>query len=337
MDAATLATWLPDRAMNAAESLTFVLCIENNAIRDQALLLCESIRQFGGRHRAAPILAVSPRPGLGIDPQTRRRLAALDVGYFEEPLNQLCPAYGSANRVFTAAWAERRVDTEWIVVLDSDTIFFDELALPASAEVAVRPVDSKGSASEGPADPFDDYWTQLARMNGCPLECLPFVRTTDGRHRVRASYNGGLVVVRRARGILRAWADLFSRSLVAGLKPWTGRNVDVFASTGWVGLESSEYWGSNQAAAALAIWASTRRVCHYPDSYNVPLHLLLEHRELTLGPRTSPLVHVHYHWLFTESYYRQALDLLHELNAGQDRLDWLRSRLPLQTAPLHSS
>ena len=51
--------------MSSGEALTFVLCIENNAIRAQALLLCESIRQFGGPHRCAPILAVAPRPGLG--------------------------------------------------------------------------------------------------------------------------------------------------------------------------------------------------------------------------------------------------------------------------------
>jgi hypothetical protein len=318
--------------VSAAERLTFVLCIENNAIRDQALLLCESIRQFGGRHRAAPILAVAPRPGLGIDRPARRRLEAMDVEYAEEPLNLVCPAYGSANRVFTAAWAEGRVGSEWIVVLDSDTIFLNELALPAHADVAVRPVDSKGSATEGPLDPFDKYWTQLAEIHGVPLDCLPFIRTTDGCHRVRASYNGGLIVVRREKGILRAWADLFSRSIVAGLKPWRGRNLNIFASTGWVGLESSEYWGSNQAAAALAIWNATTRVCHYPDSYNVPLHLLMAHPELTTGPRTSPLVHVHYHWLFTDLYYQRALTILRDLSAGQDRVDWLGSRLPLRSS-----
>ena len=98
--------------MSPAEPLTFVLCIEDNAICDQALLLCESIRQFGGRHRAAPILAVAPRPGLGIGPRARRRLEAMDVEYAEEPLNHVCPVYGSANRVFTAAWAESRVRSE---------------------------------------------------------------------------------------------------------------------------------------------------------------------------------------------------------------------------------
>src|SRR6185295_298041 len=118
--------------------LAFVLCIERNAIQEQALLLCESIRRFGGRWSGAPILAVAPRPGLGIDAETQQRLAALDVEYAEEPLNTTCTAYGSANRVFAAAWAEPRASTEWIAVLDSDTVFLDELALPGEADVGVR-------------------------------------------------------------------------------------------------------------------------------------------------------------------------------------------------------
>jgi hypothetical protein len=309
--------------------VTFVLCIEDNAIRDQALLLCESIRAFGGRHRDAPILAVAPRPGLGVDSATCGRLEAMSVEYVEAPLNVVCPEYGSANRVFAAGWAEPRVDSEWIVVLDSDTVFLRELQLPTAADVAVRPVDSKGSATDGPGDPFDDYWTRLAALRAVPVDCLPFVETTDRCHRVRASYNGGLVVVRRKSGILGAWADLFARSVAAGLKPLHGSGENVHASTGYVGVEASEYWGSNQAAAALAIWSTTRRVRHYPDSYNVPLHLLLDRPHLAARPRTLPLVHVHYHWLFTAPYYQRALTLLRNLGAEPDRLDWLTARLPL--------
>jgi hypothetical protein len=312
------------------DTLTFVLCIENNAICAQALLLCESIRQFGGPHRSAPILAVAPRPGLGVDSETRRRLDAMGVEYAEELLNRVCPEYGSANRVLTAAWAEGRTRSDWIVVLDSDTVFLGELELPAEADVAVRPVDTKGCATEGPGDPFDDYWTRLAEIQGVPLDRLPFIGTTDRGHRIRASYNGGLIVVRRERGILGAWADLFSRSVAAGLRPWKGSNLNVYASTGFVGPEASEYWGSNQAAAALAIWSTTQRVFHYPDTYNVPLHLLMEHPELAPGPPTSPLVHVHYHWLFTDPYYERALATLRDLGAGRGRLDWLAARLPLQ-------
>lgn len=309
--------------------VTFVLCIEGNAIRDQALLLCDSIRWFGGRYRGAPILAVAPRAGLGIDREARQRLDAMDVEYVEQPLNVICPVYGSANRVFVAAWAEARIRSEWIVVLDSDTLFLGELELPDDHDVAVRPVDSKGSASEGHGDSFDTYWMQLAEIIGTPLECLPFVRTTDRRHRVRASYNGGLVVARRERGIMGAWADLFSRSVALGLRPWRGTNLNIFASTGFVGTEASEYWGSNQAAAALAIWNTTQSVLHYPDGYNVPLHILLERPDLAALPRASPLIHIHYHWLFTSPYYQAALALLGTLGVRPEQCDWLHQRLPL--------
>lgn len=312
----------------ADDPVTFVLCIEDNAIRGQALLLCESIRQFAGRHCRAPILAVSPRAGLGVDRETRRTLEALDVEYVEAPLNLICPEYGSANRVFAAAWAEARACSEWIVVLDSDTVFLAEPALPDDADVAVRPVDAKGSTTEGPGDAFEAYWSQLAGLQQVSLECLPFVPTTDGNHRVRASYNAGLVVARRTNGIMAIWADLFARSIRAGLKPWRGSHLNVHASTGYVGCEASEYWGSNQAALALAIWSTTKRVCHYPDTYNVPLHMVMEHSGLRTR-RPSPLVHVHYHWVFTGSHYQAALAALRDLGATSDRLDWLTARLPI--------
>jgi hypothetical protein len=311
------------------ESATFVLCIENNAIRAQALLLCESIRRFCGRHRQSPIVAVAPRPGLGVDRGTRRQLAAMSVDYVEEPLNRVCPEYASANRVFAAAWAEERARSEWVLVLDSDTVFLEEPELPAAADAAVRPVDSKGSATEGSGDPFDEYWARMAALQGVPLDRLPLVGTTDCAHRVRASYNGGLIAVRRRQGILRAWADLFSRSIEAGLKPLRGSKINVHASTGPVGETASEYWGSNQAAAALAIWSATMRVVNYPITYNVPLHLVMNRADLASGLRGSPLVHVHYHWLFTEPHHEDALGLLSDIGLEGERLEWLQRRLPL--------
>lgn len=312
---------------------TFVLCIEDTGIRDQALLLCESIRAFAGPQAAAPIVAVAPRRGHGVDRRTRTALARLDVEYAEVPLNEACPEYGSANRVFAAAWAEGRAATEWVVVLDSDTVLLAPLPLPADADVALRPVDSKGSASEGPGDSFESYWLALAALQAISLDTLPFVATTDGLHRVRASYNGGLVAARRSAGLLARWADLFARSVAAGLRPWRGRGENVHASTGYVGLAASEYWGSNQAALAVAAWAAGLRVVEYPDPCNVPLHLLAQRPDLVGAraarrPAAAP-IHVHYHWMFTAPYYRAACDTLQRLGVQPDRLAWLEARLPI--------
>jgi hypothetical protein len=109
-----------------AESVAFVLCIERNAMRPQALLLIESIRAFAGAHRNAQIWAVAPRPRLGVDDETRARLGALDATYVQEPLNLACPDYGSANRVYAAAWVARRATATTLVILDSDTLILDE-------------------------------------------------------------------------------------------------------------------------------------------------------------------------------------------------------------------
>ena len=310
-------------------TMNFVLCIENNAIRDQALLLCESIRRFGGRHSRSPILAFAPRPGLGVDEATRRALAAMAVEYVAEPLNTCCPEYGSANRVFAAAWAEARSDADFIVVLDSDTIFCGEPELPMQADVAVRPVDAKGSATRGPGDPFEEYWVALAKMCGTSIERLPFISTTIGSERIRASYNGGLIIARRAKGILARWAELFAQSVRAGMRPYRGSGMDVYASTGPVGTVASEYWGSNQTALALAIWASTDRVVHLPDCYNVPLHLLASEGEIDPRWAARPPVHLHYHWMFSQRHHEVALEILAQLHVPADRLAWLRSRIPL--------
>ena len=320
----------PGASDEPVPSASFVLCIEGNGLRDQALLLCRSIRRFAGRHRDAPILAYAPRPGLGVDRSTRIALEELGVEYIDEPLNTTCLEYAPANRVFAGAHAEARVRSEFLVVIDSDTVWLGEPELPADADVAVRPVDLKGSATRGPGDRFEPYWSALAGMHGVSLDRLPFVDTTIGNERIRASYNAGLAIVRRSSGILTRCAEIFAASLRAGMRPYAGSGIEIVASTGNVGRAGSEYWGSSQTALALAIWGTTDRVRHYPDHYNLPLHLVAAESEV--DPRwfaRSP-VHVHYHWMFGPRRRDMALELLARLGVPVDQLGWLAGRTPLR-------
>jgi hypothetical protein len=310
-------------------TLAFVLCIEANATRGQALLLCESIRAFGGMYRDAPILAVSARPGFTIDPDARRALESMFVDYHDLPLNVRCPQYGPANRVYAGAWAESWVPTEWIVVLDSDTVLLDGLYVPQDNDVGVRPLDAKGIGSAGRGDPFDEYWSRLAGLAGTSLDRLPFVHATVDGSCVRASYDAGLLVVRRSSGILQAAADVLSAAVAAGLRPQAGTRANAFGSTGYVGAEGTEYAGSAQAATALAAWSRTSRVHVYPDSYDVPLRALALQPSIDSRWTTAPPVHVHYHWMFTPSYTSAAMQALERLGTPRDRLDWLATRVPL--------
>ena len=321
---------IPADCNASAATVSFVLCIEGNAIREQALLLCESIRRFAGRYDRSPILAFAPRPGLGVDEITRSMLEEMDVEYVDEPLNTTCLDYAPANRIYAGAYAEAHATTDFLAVLDSDTIWFDELALPIDADAAVRPVDSKGSATRGPGDQFEEYWERLAQMSGISLDRLPWLASTIGNERIRASYNAGLTVARRNKGILRGCAELFTASVRAGMRPYRDGGMDIRASTGNVGRGGSEYWGASQAALALAIWEATDRVLHYPDHYNVPLHLIADGGDIDPRWLAHPPVHVHYHYMFGEPQYELAMDLLVELGLSSVKRDWLTHRIPFR-------
>ena len=137
--------------------VTFVLCIENNPIRPQALLLCESIREFCGRHRNAPIYAIAPRPGLGVDMETQRALKNWMSSIVEKPFEPVMSGICAHEPEFRRSLGRAAsIQTEFLVVLDSDTIFLDEPELSDEVDVFVRPVDSEGSTTTGPGDPFED-------------------------------------------------------------------------------------------------------------------------------------------------------------------------------------
>jgi hypothetical protein len=310
------------------ETAVFILCIENNAIRAQALLLIESIRAFAGRYRNAGIIAVAPRSSSGVDKETRVTLDQLNVTYHEAPLNICCPEYGSANRVYAAAWAAQNTSVTTLIVLDSDTLFFDEPELLGPfSDVAVRPVDLKGSATTGPEDEFEAYWSALCKFAKFPIDGLPLMETTIDRIRVRSSYNGGYSVVRRDTGIMQRAAEIFSSSVFSGLRPYKGRpDFRVLTSTGFASTLASEYWGSNQAAFSIAAWSITDRIRILDARYNVPLHLIAQAQYWRPDWIDTAPVHLHYHWMFNPEHRAEALGVLRRLGVPSDRLEWLTAR-----------
>jgi hypothetical protein len=316
---------------NQQPDVGFVACIEGGVLAAQALLLFESIRLYTGRFSNCEIYALSPRAGHEISLATRKRLDDLGVHYIDTILNTECSEYGSANRVAAAAYIEDMYQHDTLVILDSDTFFLrepSEFLLSPNIDVAVRPVDVKGMCSDGSNDSFDAYWHSLCQCNDLDYDKIPWIESfVDGR-RIKASYNGGLVVVRGGLGIMRRWADFFFASIRQGLRPHS--NIKRFrAGAGWVEPAVGELWGSNQAALSLAIWSSTTRVKQLPPTYNYPLHLHAKidpiHKETTF----PHLVHVHYHWLFEEHALttNPLFQINGPLSVNQQR--WLRSMTPI--------
>ncbi len=320
-----------DRAAITPEQLSFLLCIEGNGIEQQALLLCESIRRFGGRYGGSPIIAVSPRPEVPISARSRERLSEMDVEHVSLPLNRTGSAYLTINRIVAGAWAERHLSTDYIVVLDSDTIFATEPAF-FCCDAGARPVDVKGSTSAGPADPQESYWQHICAIAGIGIEQLPWIYTTTDDVRIRASFNGGFTVVRRSCGILQKTAEVFLASMRADLRPRRGEAADVFASTGYVGREAAEFWGSSQAALSAAIAARASELLIYDDRYNIPLHLLKPDCSNRVAWRHCEPILLHYHWLAQPEHRASLLSAVRCFRISDAWLRWLSEQLDIPPA-----
>lgn len=309
----------------------FVACIESGVLEAQTILLFESLRLYAGRFSDCALYALSPRAGRAISNNARRKLDKLGVVYIDRILNTECPEYGSANRVSAAAYVEETYPHEILVILDSDTLFLgepSEFALPPDIDVAVRPVDVKGMSSGGLSDPFDHYWQALCRCCGVDYDKIPFMESFVDHQRIKANYNGGLVVVRSGLGILRRWADFFFRSVREGLRPYPDAR-SFRTGTGWVEPAASTLWGSNQAALSLAIWSASRRVNLLPPTYNYPLHQHLQ-INVALARKVFPqLIHVHYHWLFAPDALSSNPLLRWRGPLSGSQKVWLRAATPI--------
>lgn len=308
--------------------IAYLICVEANRLEPQARLLCESIRRFGGRYRQAPILAVSPRPHLALGAEARAHLEMLGVTYVVEPLNDTGSPYGTINRIVAGAWAETVSPRPYLVLLDTDTVFVGEPDF-VRADVGVRPVDVKGSASSGAGDPLDDYWVRMCGFGGIDPSRLPVLATTIDNVPIRASYNGGFTVVRRDLGILRKTREIFFASLAEKLRPLAGSGLDVRASTGPVGQEASEWWGSSQAALSIAIWSRTSDVYTFDERYNIPVHILAQPgRSWPLRAGVEPIL-LHYHYLAEAQHQEQFRQVVKRLGCSPDAIRWIEDRMPL--------
>ena len=223
--------WQPDEPeLLAPEEVVFLICVEANRLEPQALLLCASIRRFGGRYRDVPIVAVAPRQHLWLSAKSQAQLEALDVTYVALPLNTTGNTYGTINRIVAGAWAEAELPQPYLVVLDTDTLVVSEPEF-VHADVGVRPVDVKGSATTGADDQLDAYWAQLCWAAGIDVQQLPMLHTTidsagDPRL-VQRRLHGGPPRPRRAEPYCRHLLRLVSAGpAAAGRRRRRNQGVD---------------------------------------------------------------------------------------------------------------
>jgi hypothetical protein len=292
-------------------SLRFVLCVEAGRLEGESLLLCRSIRRFGGRFADAPVSAYRPREGEPIAQATRDELARLDVELIEEPLNRDLAHFPIANKVHAAQHAEASVGERIIVVLDSDAVFLAEpgaLELGEGFDAGVSAVGKVGDGSTGPGHRNEPYWERLYELAGATGR--PFTETALKGKRVRGYWNSGLVALRREMGLARAWLELM-RLLVS--KPHLpDRGMDAV----------------DQLALAAVLAREPERIAPLPSTYNYRITRRQNLRPDEAGLDLADLVHVHYMRSF---YVRGFLERVEPaLRRDSEQFRWLASQLPLQ-------
>jgi len=315
----------PDALGSSGNDVEFVLIAEAGALAAQALMLCASIRTFGGAFSRSRITVVSPRANRRPSPATIRAIEQLQAEYLALEIDSCCPDYGTSYRIHAAAWIERRAGPAIIIQLDSDTIFVsDPDPSLFDCDAAARPVDVKGMCTTGDGDPFDPYWRKLCALANVEYDQLPVIRTTVDRLAVRASYNGGFLTARRSLGLFGRTEDIFRKLVAERLYSWTADGPLMRTGTGFLRGAATSYWGTSQAAFSLAAVAGNHQVRLLPPTYNFPWHSLNDHSDAI--PR--PLVHLHYHWLFAEPG-APGLAADPRLGLSDDVVEWLKARLPL--------
>jgi hypothetical protein len=310
---------------------SFVLSVEQGKLESQAVLLVESLRRFGGAYANCPVYAVSPRPTRQMGMACRRALTELGAQTVTDDLMPADEIYGPVGRMAVCAWAERNLRSEIIVGLDDDLFFAGEPDFSLQgADFFARPVDAKGMCTAGPGDPFDVYWRQIAQLAGVDYDEIPWVETTADHISIKASYNAGMIAVRREAGLFRRTQEIFDLIQKNNLPPYQAGEGDIFSSTGFVGIQASQWWGSSQAVFSLAATEQKAIRLIAPVTYNVPAHLIEYARWLGSEVTLKDAVLVHYHWLLHEDTLDDS-PIFHDTSGLSPLMvEWLKSKTPLR-------
>jgi len=310
---------------------SFVLSVEQGKLESQAILLVESLRRFGGNYANCPVYAVSPRPSRQMSQACLNILKSMEVHVLIEELLSADEGYGTIARLAACTWAEKNLTSEIIISLDNDLFFAREPDFSLQqADLLARPVDVKGMCTAGPDDYYDPYWRRIAQACEVDYDKIPWVETTLDRILVKASYNGGMIVVRRQLGLFQTAEAMYRILKGKDLAPRIHTNPEFLASTGFVGQEARRWWGSSQAVLSLAATKLDALITIAPPTYNVPAHLI-EYGEKNNNKITlQNAIIIHYHWLLDKEHLEDRGIFYGGDTLPGQVLNWLKPRIPLR-------
>jgi len=205
--------------------IVFATFVESEEGLYHALYLAESIREFAGRMRKAPIMVYVSDNFQIPSEEIMQMFEPLDVKIRRSSTPEDARWFYYSGKVCAAGMAEEEVvgKARILVWLDEDTIILQEPAdflLDSNISLAYRPVmhNRSGTLYDQAPNPFWGRIYEVLEVEDGDL--FPMVTPAD-RQTIKAYFNAGLLVVRPERGILRKWGDDFVRlyhdSVLAGM------------------------------------------------------------------------------------------------------------------------
>ena len=307
------------------ERIGFALVVEAGDLERKAMLLIESIREFGGSLKNAPIWAIQPRRGAKISQKTFEFFARFQVFYVFADVNRIWSDYDLANKPCAAALIEPWVssDVSTLCFLDTDTLFLQppvDLILSKNVDVALRPIHLQENNCGWRLDePENAFWTFIFDVSHTHRGQLWPIETTVDQCRIWAYFNSGLIAVNPEKGIFQCWQDNLNRL------QQDNRCQQYF--------QQAQYqWFIEQAMFTATILANIpyERVFILDKNYNYPLNLHLAIPENRRTVELDELIHVHYHQLFYK------IDWFQNIRMSDRMKTWLLHYLPLEQSGLSS-
>jgi hypothetical protein len=303
--------------MNNANKIIFSTFAENEEQLRSVFYLVESIREFAGSYKDAPVWVFIPPEFAGefIDLQNKITSLGADLKISKAPEQSLWLYFAGKTYAAGKAEAEAEGIAGILVWMDADSIVLSEPEDFEPEEVisfAYRPVmhNRSGSLYSEPPGPF---WSRIYKsLSISDSAIFPMVTPAD-RQTIRAYFNSGLMVVRPERRLLRKWGEDFT----------TLYSDPVLAEMCRGDIEKRIFL--HQAAVVGAVLNSIKKeeMIELSDRYNYPMFF---HRYYDAVKEFSSIENII--TLRYDVYFRNpAPDWSRNLKGPSHLVNWLKVRL----------
>lgn len=294
--------------------LVFIHIVEKGDLEEKSILLCSSIRKFGGLYKDSEIYAISPRKDKEVSSKTKEIYNKLNVNYIYKELNVKWYDQPYLNSIYGSAFIERNYlnNNISLVYADADTFFIsqpDKLDLENNkVSIAATPIDSvKAEIAYSDIDNISEYWRNVYKLFNVDIKKLWYVRSLHDNKNIVAYFNNGVLSVKPS---LQIFQECLEKIELA--------HDDIFFS----GLQKGSlerFYLDQVFISAAVVKVPKDKILLLDSNYNFSLPVM---RHIDTD-QFKTLVHIHYHQMF---FYKRTLKIFKN---NQDIYNFLKLYVPL--------